>query len=209
MPDLGVTSHTSPSHARPPYDRGMDFVRYAEAAADLVNGDFPDADAVRDSLADRAWLVSQVTDRDTAALRRLQRALRPVFEASARQAEQDVVRRLNELLDQHPVTPHIAGHDSQTWHLHVSNRAASVAQLLTAEALLGLATLVTDLGPLRLGVCQASGCEQVFVDTSPNCSRRYCSDRCSSRANVAAYRARRRAEEQTSAQPSASHGVTA
>ena len=32
-----------------------------------------------------------------------------------------------------------------------------------------------------------------FVDTSPNRSRRYCSDRCSSRANVAAYRARQRA----------------
>jgi predicted RNA-binding Zn ribbon-like protein len=30
------------------------------------------------------------------------------------------------------------------------------------------------------------------VDTSPNQSRRYCSDRCSSRANVAAYRARQR-----------------
>ncbi|MGH3454660.1 MAG: CGNR zinc finger domain-containing protein, partial [Nocardioidaceae bacterium] len=58
---------------------------------------------------------------------------------------------------------------------------------------LGLATVACDLIPLRLGVCQAAGCEQVFVDTSPNQSRRYCSDRCSSRANVAAYRARRRA----------------
>ena len=36
-------------------------------------------------------------------------------------------------------------------------------------------------------------CEHVYVDTSPNRSRRYCSERCSSRANVAAYRARRRA----------------
>jgi predicted RNA-binding Zn ribbon-like protein len=34
------------------------------------------------------------------------------------------------------------------------------------------------------------------VDTSPNQSRRYCSDRCSSRANVAAYRARQRQVEQ-------------
>jgi len=32
-----------------------------------------------------------------------------------------------------------------------------------------------------------------FVDTSPNQSRRYCSERCSSRANVAAYRARQKA----------------
>ena len=45
----------------------------------------------------------------------------------------------------------------------------------------------------RLGVCHASSCDNVFVDTSPNQSRRYCSDRCSSRANVAAYRARQKA----------------
>ena len=45
---------------------------------------------------------------------------------------------------------------------------------------------------LAHGSSFATSGEQVFVDTSPNQSRRYCSDRCSSRANVAAYRARRR-----------------
>ena len=188
-----------------PYDQGMDFVRYAECAAELVNADLADADAVRAFLSgEREWLVPQVSDRDAAALRRLQRGLRPVFEASTASADTEVVGLLNELLGQHPVTPYIAGHDSQSWHLHVSNRASSVAQLLTAEALLGLATLVTDLGPLRLGVCSAAGCDQVFVDTSSNRSRRYCSDRCSSRANVAAYRARRRGD-----QPTVKEGVTA
>ena len=187
----------------------MDFVRYAERAADLVNGHFPDADAVRVFLSDRNWLVPKVSDRDAAALRRLQRGLRPAFEASSQGLEADVVGRLNELLDQHPITPHIAGHDAQTWHLHVSNRVSSVAQLLAAEALLGLATLVTDLGPLRLGVCQSTGCERAFVDTSPNSSRRYCSERCSSRANVAAYRARRRAEELASAQLAGQQGANA
>jgi predicted RNA-binding Zn ribbon-like protein len=183
----------------------MDFVRYAERAAELVNADLVDSDALRALLSgERDWLIPQLSDRDAGALRRLQRGLRPVFEASTASQEQEVVRLLNELLGQHPITPYIAGHDSQSWHLHVSNRASSVAQLLTAEALLGLATLVTDLGPLRMGVCHAGGCDQVFVDTSSNCSRRYCSERCSSRANVAAYRARRRAD-----QPTAKEGVTA
>ena len=72
------------------------------------------------------------------------------------------------------------------------HRASSVAELLVGESLLGLATLVCDLGPTRLGVCSAAPCTNVYVDTSPNQSRRYCSDRCSSRANVAAYRARQR-----------------
>ena len=78
--------------------------------------------------------------------------------------------------------------------MHVANRAASVAELLIGESLMGLANLVCDLGATRLGrLPRAAACDNVFVDTSPNQSRRYCSDRCSSRANVAAYRARQKA----------------
>ena len=61
------------------------------------------------------------------------------------------------------------------------------------ESLMGLANLVCDLGATRLGICSEARCDNVFVDTSPNQSRRYCSDRCSSRANVAAFRARQKA----------------
>ena len=71
--------------------------------------------------------------------------------------------------------------------------APGLLVVYTGAALLGLATLVCDLGPTRLGVCAEAKCDDVYVDTSPNQSRRYCSDRCSSRANVAAYRARQRA----------------
>jgi predicted RNA-binding Zn ribbon-like protein len=171
----------------------VDFVGYAERGASLVNVSIEDADDLRDYLSDRGWLVSRVTDRDVTAIRRFQRELRQTFEAASLGDEAAVVQQINELLDRHPITPQIAGHDSQSWHLHVSNSSSTLAELLIAEALLGLATLACDLSPLRLGVCHAAGCEQVFVDTSPNQSRRYCSDRCSSRANVAAYRARRRA----------------
>src|SRR5680860_1178523 len=151
----------------------MDFVRYAEQSADLVN-----------------------VERDATAMRRFQRELRPVFEASNEDDEVAVVDQLNTLLAKHPVTPYIAGHRSRAWHLHVADRQSSVAELLVAESLMGLSTLVCDLGATRLGVCDASACTHVFVDTSPNRSRRYCSDRCSSRANVAAYRARRKATAQ-------------
>ena len=177
----------------------MDFVRYAERSAGLVNADLPDTDALVALLGDeRAWLHPQVVDRDVSALRRFQRELRPVFEASSAGDEHEVVALLNELLATHPVTPYIAGHGGRegqppNWHMHVADRQSSVAQLLIAESLMGLSTLVCDLGATRLGVCDASPCRDVFVDVSPNRSRRYCSDRCSSRANVAAYRARRRA----------------
>jgi predicted RNA-binding Zn ribbon-like protein len=176
----------------------MDFVRYAERSAGLVKAELADVAALVGFLDERAWLHDLVVDRDVTALRRFQRDLRPVFEASSRGEEQAVVDQLNELLARHPITPYIAGHGpgqggGPDWHMHVADRQSSVADLLIAESLMGLSTLVCDLGATRLGVCDASPCTCVFVDTSPNRSRRYCSDRCSSRANVAAYRARQKA----------------
>lgn len=148
----------------------MDFVRYAERAAELVNTPLEDFDE----------------------LLTFQQQLRRVFEASNDREDASVVEQLNQLLSDHPISPYISGHDESSWHLHVAD-ASSRPDLLVAESLLGLAMLVCDLGATRLGVCDASPCTDVFVDTSPNQSRRYCSERCSSRANVAAYRARQRA----------------
>jgi predicted RNA-binding Zn ribbon-like protein len=185
----------------------MDFVRYAEGAAALVNADLTDAAHLASFLADRPWLQPAATDKDAGTLRRFVRELRGVFEASNAGAEDVVVERLNVLLTRHPVTPSISGHGhgqgqghgrdtgpgGSRWHLHVAEQQSSVCELLMAESLLGLSTLVCELGAARFGVCDASRCSHVFVDTSPNRSRRYCSDRCSSRANVAAFRARQRA----------------
>ena len=174
----------------------MDFVRYADRSAGLVNADLGDVAHLIHFLDERAWLHHAVVERDAVALRKFVRDLRPVFEASNDGDDQAVVDQLNALLAKHPVTPYIAGHGGaagERWHMHVADRQSSVSELLIAESLMGLSTLVCDLGATRLGVCDASNCDHVFVDTSPNQSRRYCSDRCSSRANVAAYRARQRA----------------
>lgn len=172
----------------------MDFVRYADLAASLVNCPVDSYADLAAYLERRQWLLRRVEQRDLAPLKRLRRELRPVFEASNAGGEAEVVSLVNDLLEKHPVSPHIAGHDSETWHLHVAERGSTVAALITAECVMGLAMLVVDFGPTRLGVCSSKKCDNVFVDTSPNSSRRYCSDRCSSRANVAAYRARQKAE---------------
>ena len=171
----------------------MDFLRYAESGAALLNAEPGDVEGLVAHLADRAWLHDQVTSSDVTALQAFSERLRPVFEASGQGRVSEVVSGLNALLAEHPVTPMISDHDPDELHLHVANRSASVAELLIGEALMGLATVVCDLGPSRLGVCSAARCHHVYVDTSPNRSRRYCSDRCSSRANVAAYRARQKA----------------
>jgi predicted RNA-binding Zn ribbon-like protein len=172
---------------------GVDFVRYADLAAGLVNAELDNHDDLVTWLASRAWLQRRIEERDLAPLRRLRRELRSVFEASDSGDEQQVVDQINALLMKYPVRPYIAGRDAESWHLHVAERGSSVSALVTAECLMGLATLVVDHGATRLGVCGDDKCDRVFVDTSPNSSKRYCSDRCSSRANVAAYRARRRA----------------
>jgi predicted RNA-binding Zn ribbon-like protein len=172
----------------------VDFIRYAEAAASLVNADLSGVDGLAAYLHDRRWLQERATDRDCMVLRKLQRELRPVFEAGETGDVTAVVAGLNGLLSRQPITPQISDHDAQHLHLHVASVSGSVADQVIGESLLGLATLVCDLGADRLGVCSSAPCTNAFVDASPNRSRRYCSERCSSRANVAAYRARRRAE---------------
>ena len=179
----------------------MDFVRYSEVAAALVNARLDDADSLADSLAgtpadslaDRMRRAGDLTGRDLVALRRFQHDLREVFVSSAAGRAADVVAGVNRLLAGHPVTPYVSDHDAGHLHLHVAAPSASGADRLVAESLFGLANLVCELGPTRLGICRSRPCLRVFVDSSPNASRRYCSERCSSRANVAAYRARQRA----------------
>jgi len=42
----------------------------------------------------------------------------------------------------------------------------------------------------RLGVCTADRCDRVYVDTSKNGTRRFCSTTCQNRVKSAAFRAR-------------------
>ena len=86
----------------------MDFIRYAEAAAALVNAQLDDRDALVTHLAERQWLCDQCTEADARQLREFQEQLRPVFEASDEGAAKEVVAGLNELMAGHPITPMIS-----------------------------------------------------------------------------------------------------
>jgi predicted RNA-binding Zn ribbon-like protein len=169
----------------------VEFVRYAERAAELANAAVGDVDELARFLADRPWLADSVTPRDLPQVQRIQGRLRRVFEYGQAGRDDAAVRALNAMLADYPVSPFVSGHDSSSWHLHVAERR-SIAGTLAAEAAMGMAVVVCDLGADRFGLCSSPPCTNAYVDTSPNRSRRYCSERCSSRANVAAYRARRR-----------------
>ena len=132
------------------------------------------------------------TEADVAHLRSLRAELRTVFEDAAVGEESAAVRRINVLLGSVYIAPRLTGHDAEPWHLHFAEGAKRAHEGFGAVAVLGVAFYVSENGFDRLGICQSSPCQNVFIDSSTNRSRRYCSDRCATRANVAAYRARQR-----------------
>ena len=171
----------------------VEYGYYAEQAAELMSADLGSVAAMRELATLRGWQRRRVTDADLVAMREFVPLLRAVIDASAAGDEQSVVRRLNGLLEQHPLRPRISGHDAQTWHLHVNDSGDSVAEILIGEALYGMTLAVTELGADRFGWCAADGCGGAFFDATANHSKRFCSTRCATRTNVAAYRQRRSA----------------
>ncbi|MGH3390114.1 MAG: CGNR zinc finger domain-containing protein [Actinomadura sp.] len=175
----------------------MDLASYAELVVELVNTQDPaedslrDLDTLHDLLQIRPHLSGRVTRRDLDAMRELRTELRAIFVSAAADDGAAAIERLNALLIQHPIHPQVSGHDGQRWHLHLTE-SGSVVDRYAAGAAMGLAVHISDHGIERLGICQAPGCCNVYFDSTTNRSRRYCSDRCASRSNVAAFRARRR-----------------
>lgn len=176
---------------------------YAELAVRLVNtaslghegGDLlTSMDGLRSLVADREHLNHSISRADLESLRMLREEFRGFFVACSQGNGADAADRLNELLIQYPVHPQLSGHDGQAWHVHYTE-SGSMSDKYAAGAAMGLAVRLADLGIDRFGVCQASPCQGAFIDTSVNRTRRYCSDRCASRANVTAYRARKRGED--------------
>jgi len=181
----------------------VDLSSYAELAVRLVNtaslghegGDLlTSTDGLRSLVADREHLNHGIGRADLESLRMVREEFRGFFVACSQGNGADAADRLNELLIQYPVHPQLSGHDGQPWHVHYTE-SGSMSDKYAAGAAMGLAVRLADLGIERFGVCQAAPCMGVFIDTSVNRTRRYCSDRCASRANVTAYRARKRGED--------------
>jgi predicted RNA-binding Zn ribbon-like protein len=179
----------------------VNFESYAQMGVDLVSSEPDELDphdplatteALRAWLAGRPWMVERVRESDLAALAELRTALRAVFDAAAGGDSEAAVSRLNAQLAAHGPESSISGHNDSDWHLHVASPEGPVADEYAAGAVMGLTMAFLDLGRERFGTCADVRCRGVFLDTSRNRSRRYCSDRCATRANVAALRRRRR-----------------
>ncbi|MFB9833368.1 CGNR zinc finger domain-containing protein [Actinoallomurus acaciae] len=165
----------------------MDLASYAELAVRLVNTRTPegdrlgDLDALRELLTAGPHLSGRIGRSDLEAMVQLRADLRSIFESVTEGDEDGAAEGINSLLLQHPVHPQISAHDGQRWHLHITE-GGSVPDRYAAGAAMGLAVYVSAEGLDRLAICHAAPCRNVFIDTSSNRSRRYCSDHCAGRA---------------------------
>ncbi|MFV0127849.1 CGNR zinc finger domain-containing protein [Streptomyces sp. HMX112] len=191
----------------------MELAYYSDYAVRLVNTEEParnkdsltSVEAVRALFGEASQMARRATDADVTRFRSVRSRLRAVFTAADAGDQTHAVDLLNSLLLEFPVSPQISGHDllddegRPRWHLHLADHPSNATAGYAAIAAMGLAFHLTEFGVDRLGLCQAAPCRNAYLDTSTNRSRRYCSDRCATRANVAAYRARKRLETDRSA----------
>ncbi|MEU9606199.1 CGNR zinc finger domain-containing protein [Streptomyces sp. NPDC048057] len=190
----------------------MELVYYSDYAVRLVNTEEParnkdsltSVEAIRDLFGPGSQAARRASDADLPRFRAVRGRLRAVFAAADEGDETRAVDLLNSLLLEFPISPQISGHDYRDedgrpkWHMHLAEHPSNATAGYAAIASMGLAFHLTEYGVDRLGLCQAPPCRNAYLDTSTNRSRRYCSDRCATRANVAAYRARKRLEGERS-----------
>lgn len=186
----------------------MDFSHYSDApvqiAVDLVNTRDPvsndDRFAVESDVTEflvahdegewcrPGWSASET---DLHEVRALRARLRDVFKAPD---DAGAAKLINSILSDVGAVPRLSVHAGAAPHMHFEPRDGSPARWLGAVTAMGLSVALIEGGFERFGTCSSSTCEDVYVDTSRNRSRRHCSDTCTTRENVAAYRARQKAE---------------
>lgn len=178
----------------------MDFSHYTTKPVELAVALSNTLGIEQDYLADPQQLVSFLDDyksmwegvakpprkSDLEAVKRLRAVLRRIIESGDEEAAAGCV---NELLEKYGATPRLSTH-SGTPHLHFEPLDSSIVSWLGAITAMGLASVIVEHGVDRFGVCGSAGCNDVYIDTSRNRSRRHCSNTCSTREAVAAYRKR-------------------
>jgi predicted RNA-binding Zn ribbon-like protein len=156
-------------------------------------GDRALAAAVTAALRAGRGQVRHVSPDEAAGFRPVAAEIRAVFDAVADGQTDAAVRLVNEMLARTGARPRLARHDGEPWHLHFHGAEDSLVTGWAAGCATGLAVVLGGESRGRLGVCGAPRCDRVYVDTSRNATRRFCSTSCQSRVKAASFRAARRA----------------
>lgn len=143
-------------------------------------------------LRDHGLDASGVTPADAGSTQRFADRLHDVFTTDDPAHAADMI---NAVLTDAGAHPYVSGHDDRPWHLRYRAADATPLDQLAVTAAMGLAIVLTTAGTSRLGHCDGIACRDVYVDTSRNNRRRFCSDGCANLAHVTAHRARRRADQ--------------
>jgi predicted RNA-binding Zn ribbon-like protein len=133
--------------------------------------------------------VTLLKKRDEAGFVLLAEQLRVVFGDLDRADIESAARRLNHFLAKHPATPHLAKEDG-VWRMHHHPADAALIPMWTSICAEAIARMIGAQHAGRFGICVAANCDRVFIDTSKNASRRFCSLACQNRTKMAAFRAR-------------------
>jgi predicted RNA-binding Zn ribbon-like protein len=124
------------------------------------------------------------------ALRPWMQRLRDVFEVTA---VTDKAQRADELLVASDCRARLVSHGpGLPFHFHYAPVRAGLVPRVKALTAAGLAHVIDDGAGSRLRACSRAGCSTVFIDTSRNGRRHFCSVRCANQVNVANHRRRRR-----------------
>jgi predicted RNA-binding Zn ribbon-like protein len=135
---------------------------------------------------------TEVSDAEAEAFALVAADLRAVFAAVAAGDIDGAAHQVNEMLAATGAHPALERHDGEPWHLHFhSADETSPVNGWAAGCATGLAIVLGGELYDRLGVCTAPHCDRVYVDTSRNGSRRFCSTACQNRVKAAAFRERR------------------
>lgn len=160
----------------------------AQVAAALVNAGPQPPAALLDAVRREGMSIAHLTSAQAQAVAGWGERLRPVFD------DIDVNRKIelvNGLLAESACGPYIARHDGLPPHLHYASERADSVVRIRAYTAGGLAHALCE-DPRRVGTCARPACDVVYVDTSRNGRRRFCSTRCATRVHVAEHRDRRR-----------------
>jgi predicted RNA-binding Zn ribbon-like protein len=157
----------------------------AQVAAGLVNiGDAPGAELVA-MMRSEGMSPSELSPAQADAVVHWGRRLRPVFTEPDADKQVDLV---NELLADSACRPFISRHNGKPAHLHYASEHDDQVRRVQAYTAGGLAHLICE-DPGRIGTCAREGCDVVYVDTSRNGRRRFCTTKCATRVHVADHRA--------------------
>jgi predicted RNA-binding Zn ribbon-like protein len=146
--------------------------------------------AVSGALQGGRTAAPAITLEEAAELAAVAGWLRVVFGAVERGDLDAAALTVNALLAETGARPQLDRHDGEPWHMHFHASTDSVAHGWAAGCATGLAIVLGTEMYDRLGVCTAPRCDRVYVDTSRNGTRMFCSTACQNRVKAAAFRAR-------------------